>query len=76
MFFPWQKEQIKKSNRLNRDNKILIEELKKQGIAQSNILHAMEKVPRELFVKKNLSNKRTKIFPYQQIAGKQYPNLM
>ena len=52
MLFPWQKEQIKRSNRFKRNNKILIEELKKQGIVQNNILCAIEKVPRELFVEK------------------------
>ena len=52
MLFPWQKEQIKRTNRFKRNNKILIEELKKQGIVQNNILCAIEKVPRELFVEK------------------------
>jgi len=69
MFFPWQKEQIKKSNRLNRDNKILIEELKKQGIAQSNILHAMEKVPRELFVKKKFIQQAYENIPLPTDCG-------
>ena len=69
MFFPWQKEQIKKSNRFNRDNKILIEELKKQGIAQSNILYAMEKVPRELFVKKKFIQQAYENIPLPTDCG-------
>ena len=50
MLFPWQKNQIKKPLRLNRNNEALIEELKIEGITENNILCAIKKVPREIFV--------------------------
>ena len=50
MLFPWQKDQIKKPLRLNRNNEALIEELKIEGITENNILCAIKKVPREIFV--------------------------
>ena len=52
MLFPWQKNRIKKPLRLNRNNEALIEELKIEGIAENNILCAMKKVPREIFVER------------------------
>jgi len=52
MLFPWQKNRIKKLFRLNRNNEALIEELKIEGIAENNILCAMKKVPREIFVER------------------------
>ena len=52
MLFPWQKNRIKKLFRLNRNNEALIEELKIEGITEHNILCAIKKVPRELFVEK------------------------
>ena len=52
MLFPWQKNQIKKPLRLNRNNEALIEELKIEGITEKNILCAIEKVPREIFVER------------------------
>ena len=52
MLFPWRKNQIRKSPRHNRNNEDLIEELKIEGIAEHNILCAIKKVPRELFVEK------------------------
>ena len=50
MLFPWQKKQIGKQLRLNKNNEALIEELKIEGITESNILSAIKKVPREIFV--------------------------
>ena len=50
MLFPLQKNQIKKPLRLNRNNEALIEELKIEGITENNILCAIKKVPREIFV--------------------------
>ena len=50
MLFPWQKNQIKKPLRLNRNNEALIEELKIEGITDNNILQSIKKVPREIFV--------------------------
>ena len=50
MLFPWKKNRIEKLLRLNRNNEALIEELKIEGIKENNILHAIKKVPREIFV--------------------------
>ena len=52
MLFSWQKNKIRKSPRHNRNNEDLIEELKIEGIEEHNILCAIKKVPRELFVEK------------------------
>ena len=52
MLFPWQKNRIKKLFRLNRDNEALIEELKIEGITENNVLYAIKKVPREIFVER------------------------
>ena len=52
MLFPWQKNRIKKLFRLNKSNKALIEELKIEGITKNNILCAIKKVPREIFVER------------------------
>ena len=52
MLFPWKKYQIGKPSKLNRDNETLIKELKIEGITDNNILHAINKIPRELFVEK------------------------
>ena len=46
MLFPWKKNRIEK----HRDNEALIKELKIQGITENNILQAIKKVPREIFV--------------------------
>ena len=51
MFFPLQKNQIKKLVGLNKNNETLIEELKIEGITENNILCAIKKVPREIFVR-------------------------
>ena len=52
MLFPWQKNRIKKLFRFNRDNEALIEELKIEGITENNVLYAIKKVPREIFVER------------------------
>ena len=52
MLFPWQKKQIEKRLRLNNNNETLIEELKIEGITENNILCAIKKVPREIFVER------------------------
>jgi len=52
MLFPWQKNRIEKLLRLNKNNEALIEELKIEGIAENNILCAMKKVTREIFVER------------------------
>jgi len=52
MLFPWQKNRIKKLFKLNRNNEALIEELKIEGITENNVLYAIKKVPREIFVER------------------------
>ena len=52
MFFPWQKNRIEKLLRSNRNNDDLIEVLKIEGITEKNILGAIKKVPREIFVER------------------------
>ena len=52
MLFPWQKNRIKKLFRLNINNEALIEELKIEGITENNVLAAIKKVPREIFVER------------------------
>ena len=51
MLFPWQKNRIEKRLRLNGNN-ALIEELKIEGITENNVLAAIKKVPREIFVER------------------------
>jgi len=52
MLFPWKKKRIEKPLRLNRNNEALIEELKIEGITENNVLAAIKKVPREIFVER------------------------
>ena len=52
MLFPWQKNRIEKRLRLNENNEALIEELKIEGITENNVLAAIKKVPREIFVER------------------------
>ena len=52
MLFPWQKNRSKKLLGLNKNNKALIEELTIEGIKETNILCAIKKVPREIFVER------------------------
>ena len=51
MLFPWQKNRIKQL-RSNRNNEELLEELKIEGITENNVLYAIKKVPREIFVER------------------------
>ena len=62
MIFSWKTSQIEKFPMFNKNNEELIEELKCEEITDSNILLAMKKVPRELFVE-------------QQFIGKAYKNI-
>ena len=52
MFFPWQKKRKKEGIFFNKNNNDLIKELEEKGIINKNILDAVKKVPRELFVNK------------------------
>ena len=51
MLFPWFKNQTKKKNFIKQNVVSLLEELKIYGIKDNNILYAIKKIPRELFVK-------------------------
>ena len=62
MFFPWQKNRKKERIFLNKNNNDLIKELKGKGI-DKNILDAMRKVARELFV-----NEVSFRYAYENIA--------
>ena len=62
MFFPWQKNRKKERIFLNKNNNDLIKELKGKGI-DKNILDAMRKVARELFV-----NEVSSRYAYENIA--------
>ena len=50
MLFSWKKNKLKERIFFNRNNDDLLKELKEKGITDKNILNAMQKVPRELFV--------------------------
>ena len=50
MLFPWQKNRTKKLLKLKKNNEALIELLKIEGITENNVLYAIKKVPREIFV--------------------------
>ena len=63
MLFPWQKNRIKKLFRLNRNNESLIEELKIEGITENNVLYAIKKVPREIFVERQFIQQAYKNIP-------------
>ena len=52
MSFPWEKNREKDKIFFNKNNNDLIRELKEKGITNKNILSAIKKVPRELFVNK------------------------
>ena len=62
MFFSWQKNRKKGGIFLNKNNNDLIKELKEKGI-DKNILDAMRKVARELFV-----NEVSSRYAYENIA--------
>ena len=50
MLFSWKKNRSKEKIFFNKNNNDLVIELKERGIASKNILNAIKKVPRELFV--------------------------
>ena len=50
MFFPWKKNKVKENIFFNKNNDDLILELQENGITDKDILTAIKKVPRELFV--------------------------
>ena len=50
MFFSWKKNKEKEKIFFNKKNNDLIKELEEKGIVSKNILDAIKKVPRELFV--------------------------
>ena len=50
MLFPWKKNKVKERMFANKNNDDLIKELQDKGITNKNILRAIKKVPRELFV--------------------------
>ena len=56
MLFPWKKNRIEK----HRDNETLVKELKIEGITDNNILQAIKKVPREIFVEQQFLNQAYK----------------
>ena len=61
MLFPWQKNRIKQL-RSNRNNEELLEELKIEGITE-NVLYAIKKVPREIFVERQFIKQAFENFP-------------
>ena len=63
MFFPWEKNREKEKIFFNKNNNDLIRELKEKGITNKNILSAIKKVPRALFVNKNFTQ-----WAYENIA--------
>ena len=63
MFFPWEKNREKEKIFFNKNNNDLIRELKEKGITNKNILSAIKKVPRALFVNKNSTQ-----WAYENIA--------
>ena len=63
MFFPWEKNREKEKIFFNKNNNDLIRELKEKGITNKNILSAIKKVPRTLFVNKNSAQ-----WAYENIA--------
>ena len=63
MFFPWEKNREKEKIFFNKNNNDLVRELKEKGITNKNILSAIKKVPRALFVNKNSAQ-----WAYENIA--------
>ena len=63
MLFYWKKNRIKEKNFLSKDNNDLIKELKEKGIADKNILNAMQLVPREIFIDKSFLKKAYENIP-------------
>jgi protein-L-isoaspartate(D-aspartate) O-methyltransferase len=65
----WQKNRIKKLFGLNRNNESLIEELKIEGITENDILCAIKKVPREIFVERKFFQQAYKNIPLPVDCG-------
>ena len=63
MLFHWKKKRIKENNFLSKNNNDLIKELKEKGIADKNILNAMQLVPRKIFVDKSFLKKAYENIP-------------
>ena len=63
MFFPWEKNREKEKIFFNKNNNDLVRELKEKGITNKNILSAIKKIPRALFVNKNSAQ-----WAYENIA--------
>ena len=63
MFFSWQKNKKEEEILYKKNNNDLIKELKEKGIVNKNILDAIRKVPRELFV-----NETSSRYAYENIA--------
>ena len=63
MLFHWKKKRIKENNFLSKNNNDLIKELKEKGMADKNILNAMQLVPREIFVDKSFLKKAYENIP-------------
>ena len=63
MLFSWKKKRKKEKIFFNKNNNDLIKELKEKGIVNKDILSAMSKVPRELFV-----NETSSRYAYENIA--------
>ena len=62
MLFNWKKNEKKEKNFINKDNNSLIKELKEKGITDKNILNAIKKVPRKIFVDKLFLEKAFVLF--------------
>ena len=69
MFFPWEKNREKEKIFFNKNNNDLIRELKEKGITNKNILSAIKKVPRALFVNKNYSQRAYENIPLPTECG-------
>ena len=69
MLFSWQKNRIEKLLRLNKNNEALIEELKIEGITENNILYAIKKVPREIFVEQQFIQQAYENIPLPTDCG-------
>ena len=57
MLFSWKDNQSANFSIFNKNNEDLVKELKYEGITDNNILLAMKKVPRELFVEQQFIDK-------------------
>ena len=69
MLFPWKKNRMKENIFSNKNNDELIEELKEKGIVDKNILNAVKKIPRELFVKETFIKHAYENIPFPTDCG-------